>query len=221
MGVNGIDYVVLSHAHPDHLKGLRFIVENFRVGEFWENGVPSVSQDYKDIKRVLAEKHVLVRLINASTQPIRIGHGEIEPLSPDNGDAPNVTDANEDENESSMVFRLKYGDFSVLFTGDIGFETERKLLRHPELLTCTVLKTPHHGSRNSSSDAFVRAVSPEVALISAGYGNSFGLPSGRTLALLQSRGIKVYRTDMDGTIEVVKGRDGYKIDAFRADGHFH
>jgi competence protein ComEC len=221
MGVNDIDYVVLSHAHPDHLKGLRFIVENFTVGEFWESGIPVDSNEYREVKRIVSEKHIPVRLINASTNPVRIGDGAIEPLSPEIGNATSVIDTDRDENESSMVFRLKYGDFAMLFTGDIGFETERKLLRHPELLACTVLKTPHHGSRNSSSDAFVRAISPKVALISAGYGNSFGLPSGRTLALLRNRCIKIYRTDMDGTIEVIQGRDGYKIASFREDGHFH
>jgi competence protein ComEC len=221
MGVSSIDYVVLSHAHPDHLKGLRFIVENFKVGEFWESGVPAPSQDYKDIKGILAAKNIPVRLINDATPPIMIGGAVIEPLSPDNGSVPSASDASEDENESSLVFRLKHGGFSMLFTGDIGFETERKLLRRPEFLSSTILKTPHHGSRKASSDTFVRAVSPKVALISAGYENSFGLPSDRTLTLFRNMNVNTYRTDMNGTIEVINERDGFKIAAFSEHGHFH
>ncbi len=222
MGIDSLDYVVLSHAHPDHLKGLIFVAENFDVGEFWESGGhPVPGDEYDDLKRVLAKRHIPVRLISASTQAIKIGEVGLEPLSPCLANMASENGTNPDENEASLVFRLKYGDFSMLFTGDIGFDTERMLLGHPERLASTVLKTPHHGSRYSSSDEFLRAVSPRVALISAGYGNSFGLPSSRTLAHLQERRIKVYRTDLDGTIEVLKDKNGIKISTFNEEGHFH
>ena len=107
------------------------------------------------------------------------------------------------------MFRLVYGEFSVLFTGDIGFATEERLLLHPESLKCSLLKVPHHGSRYSSSVPFLRAAGPEAALIGAGYRNSFHLPARETLDNLSALGIRVYRTDLDGTIRVVTaGRRG-------------
>jgi competence protein ComEC len=221
MGFNRLDYVVLSHPHPDHLNGLKFIVSNFDVGEFWESGIPSCSEDYGSIKRTLAKRGIPVRSIHAATPPIDIGAVRIEPLAPFYVNVSTSQCPDEDLNESSLVFRLKYADFSVLFTGDIGFATEEKLVRHPQKLSCTVLKVPHHGSRYSTSKPLLIAASPRVALISAGYKNSFGLPSPRTMSLLHDRGIKVYRTDLDETIEIIFRRNMYEVSTFAASRHFY
>jgi competence protein ComEC len=105
-------------------------------------------------------------------------------------------------NEDSLVFRLQYGAFSMLFTADAGFPAEDCMLAAAVDLKSTVLKVGHHGSRFSTSEAFLDRVAPKAALISAGSGNSFGLPSSQTLALLAGRGIRTYRTDRDGTIEL-------------------
>jgi competence protein ComEC len=107
-----------------------------------------------------------------------------------------------DQNEESLVFRLTIDKFSILFTGDSGFESEARLLRQPEKLACSVLKVAHHGSRHSSSMPFLKAASPRIALIAAGYGNSFHLPSGETLDDLREIGAAVYRTDFDGTVDL-------------------
>jgi len=108
----------------------------------------------------------------------------------------------------------------MLFTGDIGRNAEERLLVDPAKLHCTVLKVPHHGSRHSSSPRFLDAVSPRLALISAGVRNSFGLPSPETLSRLHERGIAVCRTDLNGTIEVASDGTGYTIRTFSG-GHFH
>ena len=109
----------------------------------------------------------------------------------------------------------------MLFTGDIGAATEERLTLHPERLACTILKVPHHGSRYSSSAPFLAAASPEIALISAGYRNSFHLPAPDTLAALERRRIAVYRTDLDGTIQVLCGSGGKNIVIDTLSGHFH
>ncbi len=220
MGVDRLDYVVLSHPHPDHLNGLKFILANFDVGEFWESGFPFSSEDYVNIKRSLAARHIPVRAIHAATAPIDIGETRIEPLAPFLPAVTPLADRGVDLNESSLVFRLKYAGFSVLFTGDIGSVTEGKLVLHPEYLACAVLKIPHHGSCYSSTLPFLTAASPKVALISAGYKNSFGLPSRQTMLHLDNLSVKVYRTDLDGTIQLSCGQKGYTVSTFAESGHF-
>jgi competence protein ComEC len=106
-------------------------------------------------------------------------------------------------NEDSLVFRLVYGSFSMLFTADAGFPAENRICADGTDLRSTVLKVGHHGSRYSTSEEFLRRVAPDLALISAGKGNRFGLPSTDTLGLLHRQGTRVLRTDKDGTIELV------------------
>jgi competence protein ComEC len=106
-------------------------------------------------------------------------------------------------NEDSLVFRLAYGAFSMLFTADAGVPAEDRMRADGVNLKSTVLKVGHHGSRYSTSEEFLHQVSPGLALISAGTGNRFGLPSLDTLELLRCVGTRVLRTDQDGTIELV------------------
>jgi len=106
-------------------------------------------------------------------------------------------------NEHSLVFRLSYGNFSMLFFSDAGFEAERQMLAGQYAIKSTVIKVGHHGSRFSTSTEFIERIQPGLALISAGKGNRFGLPSKQTLDLLHSKGVPVFRTDRDGTIELV------------------
>lgn len=215
-GIGRLDYLVLSHPHPDHLKGLLFLARTFPIGEFWESGISDGGTDYLTLKRILTEKGVPVRRIDAATGPFRVGSAVIEPLAPSilSGDATDL-------NESSLVFRLRLQDFAVLFTGDIGSETEKKLLCAPSALRCTVLKAPHHGSRASSSAPFLAAASPACALIGAGYQNHFHLPSRETLNRLRIQGARVFRTDLDGTITVTCGGGKWFISTFGRNRHFH
>jgi len=108
-----------------------------------------------------------------------------------------------DENEVSQVIKLRYGDFSALFTGDIGEKTELALDGEGVLEEVDVLKVPHHGSKYSSSKSFLESLRPDVAVVSVGEKNSYGHPSGDSLIRLDMVGAKVLRTDKLGTIEVV------------------
>jgi competence protein ComEC len=102
-------------------------------------------------------------------------------------------------NDASLVVRLQDGNMSILFAGDAELEAEEALLREPHLLRSRILKVGHHGSRTSSSMAFLKAVRPELAVISCGEGNRFSHPAGETLVALDSLGISVYRSDRDGS----------------------
>ncbi|HJV35430.1 ComEC/Rec2 family competence protein, partial [Geomonas sp.] len=132
------------------------------------------------------------------------GGAVVEPLWPEN----TAPSAGIDANETSMVFRLRHGQAAVLFTGDLGSESEQRLLARGVPLRSTLLKVGHHGSRYGSGDQFLSSVSPRAAVISAGYHNPFHLPAPSTLARLRKHGVRVYRTDLDGTVEAVCDRDG-------------
>jgi competence protein ComEC len=202
------------------MQGLDYVAANFTVGEFWEGGSYPESKEYLELMEILRRRRVPVRRISATSAPIEVGGVRIEPLAPfpRSLTAPPVDFY--EMNDESLVFRLKAEDFAVLLTGDIGSNIEERLAAHPELLRCTVLKVPHHGSRYSSSMAFLKAAAPRIAVVSAGYGNSFHLPAQETLDRLQRLGIRLYRTDLDGTIQVISENKRENAVTIRTTGHF-
>lgn len=219
MGVKRIDYLVLSHPHPDHLQGLVAVAETLPVGEFWETGVPGEGDDYRALQRILAMRHVPVRAMSAALPALRVGGARITILSP--VDARAAAADVSDVNDSSLVMRVEDGRFSALFTGDIGIATETLLLRTPENLRATVLKVPHHGSRYSALPEFFAAVSPKIALVGAGYHNGFGLPSRDAVDELAAIRCDLYRTDLDGTITVKSVSDGESLVISSVKRHFN
>jgi competence protein ComEC len=220
MGIDSLDYLVLTHPHPDHMQGLNYVAANFKIGEFWEGGAYPECEEYQKLMEVLHKRKTPVRRINAGSAPIEIGGARIEFLAPFARDPKTAPSDFYEMNDESLVFRLNAGEFSVLLTGDIGIDIEERLVAHPELLRCTILKVPHHGSRHSSSLAFLKAASPRIAVVSAGYGNSFHLPARETLDKLRILGIRLYRTDLDGTVQAVYDSRGGNAVTIRTTGHF-
>jgi competence protein ComEC len=196
--IKRLDYVVLSHAQRDHMAGLAFVIENFDVGEFWWNGVG----DLRGLKKVLKEKGTRVRIVDAGSVGLDVGGVLVSVLHP-------LEEGGADKaplgiNDSSIVMKLSYGARGLLFTGDIGRDTEAAILRRAgnAALASDVLKAPHHGSRSSSSRAFLKVVSPKTVVVSAGRANPFGLPHEESLENFKSVGSSVLRTDLDGAIEI-------------------
>ena len=117
---------------------------------------------------------------------------------------PLITGTSSDINNNSVVLRVEFGRTAMLFTGDAQAEAEARLLAHGSAeLRADILKVGHHGSAYSSTPEFLAAVRPKIAIISCGRHNVFGHPSPRTLALLVSTGAQVYRTDVNGGIDLV------------------
>lgn len=200
LGVRRIDLMVLSHPHPDHMGGLPYVATHFPVRRFWQSGANGDSPQYLRLEELLRGQGTEIRAVDDTTAMSLSGGGRVTVLAPFRGE---LRQPGEDVNDGSLVMRLDYGGFSMLFTGDIGADAEERLLeRHRDRLSCVVLKTPHHGSRYSSTPAFLDACSPRLALIGAGYGNSFHLPAEETLEKLRERGIRVFRTDLDGTVRL-------------------
>ena len=113
-------------------------------------------------------------------------------------------------NNYSAVLKLIHQENAFLFTGDAELEAEEEMLASGANLSSAVLKVGHHGSNTSSSPAFLEAVKPEIAVISVGEGNSYGHPHAEVLARLQEAGIRIFRTDLHGTVVITS--DGYEVD---------
>lgn len=216
LSVRRIDYLVLSHEHPDHLQGVLYLAAHFEIGEFLAGPLTFASPETQMLKWILAARGVPVRVASPELPPIAVGGAQLQPLWP----SPGLPVPPGDANDASLVFRLANGESSILFTGDLGGAVEAKLLERGALHPCTLLKVAHHGSRYSSSAKFLEAVKPKTCVISAGYLNSFHLPAISTLSRLQRQGARVYRTDLEGTVEAVCEADGTVFISTRW-GHFN
>jgi len=202
-GIKKIDYLVLTHAHPDHLNGLKAISRNFKIGEYWEAFSPSEIEPYAEFRKLLSSSVPCKRMFRGDSHQEKMVR--IEVLHPERGE-PQVSTIH---NDHSLVLRLSYEQTSILLTGDIETDAERKILENSLEIQSMVLKSPHHGSRSSSSKAFLDRVYPYIVVISVGAGNRYGFPNQEVLDRYKKIGAKVYRTDFHGAVEISLG--GRKI----------
>ncbi|MDP3047714.1 MAG: ComEC/Rec2 family competence protein, partial [Chloroflexota bacterium] len=201
-----LDLVVLTHPNDDHLVGLVEVLRRYQVAEVLEPGLPDRAATYAQWLKTIEEKGIRRRVAEAG-QRVDLGDGAwLEVLGPP---ARTLAVANADANNSSVILRLVVGEVAFLLTGDVEAPGEQDLLRRQAGLTSVVLKVPHHGSRLSMDPEFMRAVNPAVAVISVGADNRFGHPSAEALDRL--KGVAVYRTDRQGTIEVVTDGKTYEV----------
>ncbi len=197
-GIKRIDYLVLTHPHPDHLGGLVAVARNFRVGEFWEGRSALNEGTYAELLEALPRRVVRRRCGRGD-------HLDVGPVSMDILNPPRAADDAAPvpgENENSLVIRLTMGGTSFLLTGDAGPKTERALLDSGVDLRSAVLKAGHHGSAASTSAELLAAVRPRLVLVSVGEGNTYGFPGPALLARCGQAGADVLRTDLDGAIEI-------------------
>jgi competence protein ComEC len=190
-GIRHIDVLVVTHAHQDHVGGAAALAENFHPGRIWVGANPSA-----DFLAAARRLHIPVDAMHASGE-FSFGGTKIEPLSP-----PADYSVKRVGNNDSLAFRISYKDRTFLLTGDMERPMENRLLENPLALQADVLKVGHHGSKTSTSQEFLEAVSPSVAVISAGYENSFGHPHPDVLGRLGERHSAILRTDLDGLVTV-------------------
>lgn len=211
--VAAIDLVVLTHRHEDHLGGLIAIVRTFPVRMFMDAPFQHASAVYGSLMNEIEARHVSVRQAERN-RTIDIGGGAtITLLSPPD---PPIAHSRSDVNANSVVVRLDYRAVGVLFAADAEPQTERWLLASGARLPAQVLKVAHHGGRYSSTAKFLRAVSPQAAVISVGVVNEYGHPTPEAIGRLQRAHARVYRTDRDGTVTVET--DGARIQVTTANG---
>ena len=197
MGAKKLDYVVLTHAHPDHLNGLKSVVRNFRIGEFWDALSPADNAAYGELMRNLGPRVARKKVLRGFN--LEEGAVRIQGLHPEAAASPAGQDIS---NDQSLVLRVSLGDQSFLLPGDIGAEAEAEIVGRGAELRAQVLKSPHHGSRTSSSPGFLRAVRPDIVVVTAGRGNLYGLPHRETLERYRSCGARLIRTDEAGAVRV-------------------
>ena len=201
-GLKRIDVIALTHAHEDHYGGLASVLRNFQVGELWV-GHDADSQGYRAL---LAEAHalhlpVVHRVKGDSFDWAGVHIGVLWPAD----NAPVKTASNND----SLVMRLEDGQQTMLLTGDIENPVERKLTADGDPLSADFLKVPHHGSKTSSTQGFLDAVHPRLAVVSVGEDNAFGQPNAEVLDRIQQEGARLYRTDRDGAVTALS--DGRQL----------
>jgi competence protein ComEC len=193
-GSRRIDLVVLTHPQEDHVGGLPGVSERYDVRAAAFNGSGRELPSYRAWLDGLEADGTALTVLSAG-QIARAGVVTIEVLGPPSR---SIGGGADDPNNNSVVLRVTYGDISFLLTGDLAFEGEDSLLGSFGDLRATVLKVGHHGSDGSSGADFLAAVSPEIAVISAGAGNGFGHPSPTTL--LRLRDTPIFRTDRNGNV---------------------
>jgi competence protein ComEC len=215
-GLNRIDIIAISHPHPDHYGGIGYLMNNFEIGEIWFAG------------RTPPGSEVFFRGVNARGIPLRIlkrgdslqtQEHRIIALHPYDGyvaDSPRGDYS--DENSDSLVLKIETKEGSVLFTGDIEEEAEINLIHLGHWLRSDLIKVPHHGSRTSSTEAFMDAVNPGIAVISAGRRNPFHHPHQETLERYGYAGVRIFRTDVDGAVTAVIDGSSIKISTCKESG---
>ncbi len=197
-GIHRLDIVVATHAHEDHIGGLPSILENFRPKELWVGANP---------QQALLDRagSLHIAIIRRHAGPaFDFSGARIEILSPPPDYVPTKA-----INNDSLAFRVQFGARSFFLTGDMEKPMEARLVSGIADLHSDILKVGHHGSKTSTIQPFLDAVSPSIALISDGFENSFGHPHRDVLARLQDRHTAVLRTDLDGLITVLT--DGQNI----------
>jgi competence protein ComEC len=210
-GYQRLDVVALTHAHQDHLGGLTAILENFRVGKLWigrEVASPAVAR----LEHLAAEKNIRVEH-EARGQTFDWDGVQGGIFWPEISSADTARAA---KNNDSLVLRLHYGNRTVLLPGDAEKEAEHEMLAGSDGvdLRADVLKVGHHGSKNSTTEDFLAAVRPQVAIISAGEDNPYGHPSQELLQRLELAGVRVLRTDRDGAIHVLTDGHALEVSCF-------
>ena len=203
-GVRRVDYLVLTHGDPDHVGGAGAVMDDFDPREVWV-GVPVPrSERLQEIKAIALERGTAWRRLQTG-DIVRVGDVEIivrHPPAPD-------WERQRVRNDDSVVLEIRHGDVTFVLPGDIGKEVEAILGRQVIPAVEMVLKVPHHGSRTSSTTAFIEALAPTLAIVSAGRHNPFGHPDESVLRRYEAAGTRVLQTGKVGAVSVCS--DGHRI----------
>lgn len=198
-GVTKLDYLILTHGDYDHMGDSNVLVNNFKVKNVVFNCGP-INTLEKELNKLLKEKQIpSYYCINK----ISIKNNKLEFLN---------TKHYDNENDNSNVIYTNYNNYRFLFMGDAGLSKEKDILKKYNLESIDFLKVGHHGSNTSSSEEFITNIHPKYSLISVGKNNKYGHPKESVLEVLSNS--KVYRTDLNGSIEIKISNNKYMIKTY-------
>ena len=195
LNIKQIDWMIMSHPHSDHIGGLISIIEVMKIDSVYDSYLDMDTWTYTSLMDSLASRSVGIR---------RPSPGEVIELDKDLSMlifAPDSATVSKSHiNDASIVFKLVYGETSFLFTGDMESNGEASLLHFDSQLDVDVLKVGHHGSKTSTTDPFIKLVSPELTVVSVGYKNKFRHPSEAVLERIKQHTDRIHRTDQSGAL---------------------
>ncbi len=199
-----IDLVILTHPEKDHISGLIEVLKSYKVEYILWTGIIRDTSEYKKWKELIREERARIIIAQAG-QKIVAGEALFNILYPlEKLEGEQI----DNSNDTSVVSRLVFNQNSLLFTGDISKQAEEKITEQKFSLASDVLKVSHHGSKYSTFEKFLDAVSPEIAVIQVGE-NNYNHPTQEVLERLNKLGIEILRTDRSGDIELIS--DGNNI----------
>lgn len=214
MGLSRVDYLLVTHSHVDHIQGLADVVRNFDISQAIIARAPADNPEFNRFVTSLTDRRIPAGIVRAS-ESFEVEGVKIEILWP-----PEVANSEQiSGNDDSIVLRLVYGSTSIMLTGDIEQMAESMIVKSDFDLRADVLKTPHHGSRTSSSEIFLDAVQPRFAVVSVAERNRFGHPHKEVVERYLQREIELFETRRDGMITVET--DGLSLDVrpYKKDWH--
>lgn len=200
-GVEDLDYVIGTHPDADHIGGLDVVMEAFDCGTVIMPDYEKETKTYEEVIDVMNQKGLELTLPQVGTV-YELGEAAFTIVAPQG-------DYGDNANDYSVGILLEHGENRFLFTGDAEEDSEADMLNSGMDLSADVFKAAHHGSRTANTEAFLERVDPGYVVISCGEGNSYGHPHAEVLNRLREMGIKVFRTDEEGTITATS--DGSRI----------
>jgi len=194
--ITGLDIAIASHAHADHIGGMDRVITSIPVRYYMDNGMPHTTATYRNLMESLQASQITY--LEANERNISLGSVNLNILPPSGKGEQNV---------NSVGVLVEYGDFRALLTGDSETEELQQFLNRgvPDV---TLLKAPHHGSRDALTPSWLNAIKPELVVITCGLDNRYGHPHPWALRYYRNVADNVLRTDMDGEISVLGARDG-------------
>jgi len=209
-----IDTVVLTHPHPDHFGGLKAILRAFDPEEVWWNGETVDSPAFQELLEEIQKRGIALVRLDTGIQAFEREGIRFEILHPLPGGWAETRPDSAAINNRSLVIQMSDRGLSFLFAGDIQKETEKVLIESGTLKASFVLKVPHHGSDTSSTEDWVKAVCPRVALVGVGRGNRYRFPKDEVLRRYEALGTEIFRTDQDGEIRLRWDGDKVEVTSF-------
>lgn len=199
--ITKVDSAFISHYHQDHVQGIIAAIENIRVKNLFMPDNMEGSEWRVALENAALRNGTEIHYISEETL-LTYNNGMTLRIIPPS----KKTELSDDENDSSYVYRIDYGGFSALFTGDMTSFAEGNLVDEGKIEHADLLKVSHHGSRTATSEEWTQAVSPQYAAISVGENNTYNLPNDEVLEILKNT--RIFRTDYDGDIRFTAEKDG-------------